>query len=145
MRARLAIEADRDQLAEVARVAVAECEPGLPFERAAFDETFDGVLRGHPTCFVAEVRHEIVGLTLSRIDGFYFTSGVSTSLDIIFVLPGWRGTRVPALLLRSYLEWSNAVGTRRKYMGINTGLYAERTARFFARAGARPLGLYMAI
>jgi GNAT superfamily N-acetyltransferase len=145
VRARRAIEADRERLLDVAAVAAEECEPGLPFERAAFDETFDTVLRGQLTCFVAEVRHEIVGFTLSRIDGFYFTSGISTSLDIIFVLPGWRGTRVPALLLRSFLEWSNVVGTRRKYLGINTGLYAERTARFFARAGARPLGMYMAV
>jgi GNAT superfamily N-acetyltransferase len=138
-------ETDRERLAEVARLAAAECEPDLPFERAAFDETFDAVLTGQLTCFVAEVRHEIVGFFLARIDGFYFTSGLSTSLDIIFVLPGWRGTRVPALLLRSFLEWSNVVGTRRKYLGINTGLYAERTARFFARAGARPLGMYMAV
>jgi GNAT superfamily N-acetyltransferase len=145
VRTRLALEADRERLAEVARAAAEECEPGLPFDRAAFDETFDRVLRGQITGLVAEVRHEIVGFVLARIDGFYFTSGISTSLDIIFVLPGWRGTRVPAILLRSFLEWSDAVGARRKYMGINNGLHPERTERFFARAGARVLGTYMAV
>ena len=145
MRARLVLEQDRERLAEVAEVAAAECEPGLGFDRAAFDESFDNALRGALTCFVAEVRHEIAGFTLSRIDGFYFASGISTSLDIIFVLPGWRGTRVPAILLRSFLEWSDAVGARRKYLGINNGFHPERTSRFFERAGARYLGAYMAV
>lgn len=145
MRARLVLEADRERLAWVAHVAAAESEPGLGFSRAAFDESFDAALRGALTCFVVEVRHEIAGFMLARIDGFYFASGISTSLDIIFVLPGWRGTRAPAILLKSFVEWSEAVGARRKYMGINNGFHPERTARFFARAGARPLGVYMAI
>lgn len=145
MRARLVMPGDRERMAEIAQAAAVETEPDLPFSRAAFDETFDRALAAELTCHVAEVRHEIAGFTLARIDGFYFTTGISTSLDIIFVLPGWRGTRVPALLLRSFVEWSEALGARRRYLGINNGFHPERTARFFERAGARHLGAYMAI
>lgn len=145
MRVRLVVEQDYRALLSLAKAAAKECEPDLGFAEATFEETFTKVLRADLTGFVAETDHRLVGFTLSRIDGFYFASGISTSLDIIFVLPGWRGTRVPALLLGSFLEWSDNLGARRKYMGINNGLHPDRTARFFARAGARYLGAYMAV
>lgn len=145
MRARLILEQDRARLKSMARVAATECEPDLGFDEATFGETFDKVISAELTGFVVEQNHDLVGFTLSRIDGFYFASGISTSLDIIFVLPGWRGTRAPALLLRSFLEWSDSLGARRKYMGINNGLHPERTAQFFERAGARRLGVYMGV
>ncbi len=142
---RLAMPEDREQLRSLSCGAALECEPDLGFDNAVFDRTFDGVLRGTPTGFVAALGHVIVGFALCEIEGFHFASGISTVLQIIYVRPDKRGTRAAALLLAEFIRWSEIVGSRRRYLGINTGQGIERTARFFERAGARSLGHCMVI
>lgn len=144
MDVRLVMPTDRDAVRALAEEAQRESEPDLAFDEKVFDESFIRCIRGNPTCLVLECDDHILGFAVARIDGFYFASGISTSLDVIYVTPGSRGTRAPAFLLEAFLVWSDAVGARRKYAGINNALHPERTARFFEACGARRVGEYLA-
>lgn len=145
MQVRLVMPKDREQVRALGREAVAESEPDLGIDDAALDHTIDSCLASDPTMFVAEQGGRLIGLAIARIEGFYFASGVLASLDLIYVTPGWRGSRAPALLFIAFLRWSDEVGARRKQMGINNSLHPDRTARFFERFGARRVGYFLVI
>ena len=146
MRTRLLMRQDFEQMRTVARGAQEESEPELGFDEDIFGATFvASIEHAHPTYFVLEDGGRILGLALCAIEGFFFASGVSTCLHVIDVVPEKRGTRAAAYLLRAFLDWSDEVGARRKYLGINNGKHPDRTAKFFARAGARRVGYAMVI
>lgn len=146
MRTRLLVLGDLAQARALARVAAEESEPALGFDPDIVDRTLvASTTEAHPTCFVLEDRGRLVGFVLCAIEGFWFASGVSTCLHVIYVVPDKRGTRAAAYLLRAFLEWSDEVGARRKYLGINNDLHPDRTAKLFARAGARRVGYAMVI
>lgn len=143
---RLVMPEDREQLRGLARRCVAESEPGLGFDDAVFDETIETALQGRDlTGFVAERDERLVGFILCAIQGFFFTTGIMALLRIIYVEPGCRGTRVPAVLFMQFLQWGEIVGAKRYLMGIGNSLHPDRTARFFERFGARRVGYEMVI
>ena len=146
MRVRLLLLSDLAQMRTIVRAAQEESEPELGFDEDIFGATFVACIeKAHPTCFVLVHEGRILGLALCAIEGFFFASGVSTCLHVIYVVPEKRGTRAAAYLLRAFLDWSDEVGARRKYLGINNGKHPDRTAKFFARAGARRVGYAMVI
>lgn len=136
---------DRKQVRALAREGHAECDPDPGFDDAAFERTFECCLTSDPTMFVAEHKGRVVGCLIARIEGSYFASGVSTSLDLIYVTPGSRGSRAPALLFIAFLRWSDEVGAMRKKMCIDNSLHPDRTARFFERFGARRVGFALVV
>lgn len=144
MGVRLVRNPDFGPLLLLARGAAVESEAELGFDEKAFRETFNRCLSGELTGWVCMDEDEIVGFLLASINGFYFTGGLSTKAEIVYVTPAKRGTRAPALLLDEFFRWSRNVGARRKYLGIDNSLHPERTARFFERYGARRVGVFMA-
>jgi GNAT superfamily N-acetyltransferase len=132
---------DGPQMLDLARAAAAESAEGLGFDKDVFERTFvAAVTAGHPTVFVAEQGSWLIGFAVCQIESFYFTAGVSAVLRIVYVSPDKRGSRAPALLLQEFLRWSDSVGARIRYLGIDNGLHPDRTASFFERAGARRVG-----
>ena len=143
MQLRLVMPEDREQLRALGLEAQLEIEPDLGFDDTAFNRAFDRSLAGDPTCFVVEHEGQLIGMATARIDGFYFATGISTMLSLIYVTPGWRGSRAPALLVIAFLRWSDELGSKRKLMGVNNSPDPERTARFFERFGARRVGFFL--
>lgn len=144
MHARPFLADDYPAFLALAQEAAAEGEPDLGFVEATFRETADSCLSGELTCWVCEGDEGLVGFLIAAIDGFFFTAGLATSCRVVYVTPAKRGSRAPALLVDAFFRWSDTVGARRKYLGIDNSLHPERTERFFARYGARRVGVYMA-
>jgi GNAT superfamily N-acetyltransferase len=144
MQVRLLEQEDYLAMRFLARQAAGENEAGLGFDDRAFDESFDKCFNGDLTCFVCGDDEALVGFLLARIDGFRFAAGLSTCCEVVYVTPAKRGSRAPALLIDEFFRWSEIVGARRKYLGINNALHPDRTARFFERYGARRVGVYLA-
>jgi GNAT superfamily N-acetyltransferase len=145
MRIRLIEQTDVLAVRLLAREASGENEAGLGFDDLAFAESFSKCFNGDLTCFVCETEHgALIGFLLARIDGFRFAAGLSTCCEVVYVTPAKRGSRAPALLIDEFFRWSEIVGARRKYLGINNALHPDRTARFFERYGARRVGVYLA-
>lgn len=137
---------DYEQVLGLARAAAEESMAHLGFDQGVFDDTFHRALVDRPAVFVAERDDRVlVGFVLCVARGYWYSSGISTALEVIYVRPGSRGTRAPALLLARFIEWSRELGARQKFLGIDNSLHPERTARFFARAGARAVGYAMVI
>lgn len=146
MRVRLLMPDDGPRMTDMARAAAAESAEGFGFDPEVFERTFvASVTTGHPTVFVCEQGSWLIGFAVCLIEGFFFTTGISTVLRIIYVTPDKRGSRAPALLLDEFIRWSDHVGSRRMYLGIDNGLHPDRTARFFERHGARHVGHFMVI
>jgi GNAT superfamily N-acetyltransferase len=144
MDVRLIHAEDYPALCHLAISAAAESEAGLGFDEPSFRESFTRCFTGDLTCWVCEDAG-IVGFMLARIDGFRFAAGLATVAEVLYVTPAKRGSRAPALLIDEFFRWSEIVGARRKYLGINNALHPERTARFFERYGARRVGVYLAV
>jgi GNAT superfamily N-acetyltransferase len=144
MHARALLPKDFAAVRGLAVEAAAETEADMGFSDATFAETFASCFNGELTCWVCEDEDALVGFALAAIDGFYFAAGLAASLRVVYVTPAKRGSRAPALLVDSFFRWSDTVGARRKYLGINNSLHPERTARFFERYGARRVGVYLA-
>ena len=145
MRTRLAVDEDRGAFLAMARAAAAEGESLLEYDEEVTSARFhDALHTAHPTIFVAET-DRLIGFAACTLDGFLFASGLMTTLQVIYVTPEKRGSRAAAYLVRAFLEWSDAVGARHKYLGTNLAARPEQTARLFARAGAVPVGQVMVI
>jgi GNAT superfamily N-acetyltransferase len=144
MDVRLLSASDYDEIRRLAVEAVDETEAGLGFDSGAFLESFDRCCAGKLTCWVCEDEGALLGFLLARIDGFRFAAGLAAVAEVLYVTPAKRGSRAPALLIDEFFRWSEIVGARRKYLGINNALHPERTARFFERYGARRVGVYLA-
>lgn len=144
MQVRLIDEADYWAMRDLAAAAAAESEDKLGFHEETFFESFRRCFTGDLTCFVCEADGALAGFLLAVINGFYFAGGLATKAEVIYVTPAKRGSRAPALLIDAFFRWSETVGVRRKYLGIDNSLHPERTARFFERFGARRVGMYLA-
>ena len=144
MKVRLIDEADYWAVRDLAMAAAAESEDQLGFNEETFFESFRRCFNGDLTCFVCEKGDTLVGFLLASINGFYFAGGLATKAEVVYVTPAKRGSRAPALLVEQFFRWSDTVGVRRKYLGIDNSQHPYRTARFFERFGARRVGLYLA-
>lgn len=144
MFARLALEAEETEYVELARQAVAESAPHIPFSEAAVRRTFQAYLtQAHPTIFVVEDRRRLIAFLNATINGYTFADGHFTTQEVLFVVPEKRGTRAAPLLLREFCQWSDRLGALENTGGNDNGLYTGQTSRLLGKFGFEHVGYFM--
>ena len=109
--ARLALESDRKTLAELGAAHYAEQQPGVAFDMARANRTFDNYLAlANPTIIVAERDREVVGFLVATVHDYAAKDGHFTRQEVIYVRPNMRGTRSAAKLIEYFYSWSDKIG-----------------------------------
>ena len=107
---RLAIDADRPVLEELARGFCAEADPPIPFSDAAFDQAWSGyIANATPSVFVAEVDRKVVAAAAATIDDDPASGGIVTTLRGVQALPG-TDADVFERLTDHLIAWTDVLG-----------------------------------
>ncbi len=79
---------------------------------------------------------------VTAVAGDYaFSSQRRAVSDLLFVLPERRGLVAAKRLIQRFFGWSRKVGAKTAFIGVSTGVFPERTGRFFELMGFRPMGM----
>lgn len=141
---RLALPEEEDAFVELAKLMLAESYPDQVFSEKQTRETYQRYLKtACPTFFFAEQNGRIVGVLQASISGFDFADGIYTTLCGTFVHPDKRGTRAAALLLSTFVQWSDRLGAIENTGGNDNELTTERTTRLLGHFGFKPVGTFV--
>lgn len=144
MFARLAIEDDLDVYIDLVQAAASESAPGFAFDAEKVRDHFGQYIRAaHPTIFVVEQNRAPIAFMHATINDYFFTSGVFTTQEILYVHPDKRGTRAAALLLRAFVDWSDQLGALESTGGNDNALTSDRTRKLLSRFGFETVGFFM--
>lgn len=144
MLVRLGLAEDEDAFVELGRACAAEGMPHVPFVETVLRETYRRYLAtAHPTIFVAEQGRKLVGFMIASISQYYFSDGIYTTQQVLYVDPAKRGSRAAALLMSNFCQWSDRLGAVENTGGNDNDLTSERTARFLGRFGFRNVGYFV--
>lgn len=141
---RLALESDLAVGVELAQAVATETRPDRTFNEERLRKTFDSYLRrASPTIWVAEHEDEIVGFLVAEFYEHRAFDGLFTTQEVMFVKPGYRGTRAAALLICQLIDWSRMLGATEILGGNDNAFQSDRTARFLEKFGFRRVGYAM--
>lgn len=144
MLVRLAIERDLDTIVELARLGAEESMRELGFNPERVRETFQKYLEtANPTFFVVEQKWEVFGFLLASMSAYNFTDGFFTTQEVMFVRPDKRGTRAAALLVKTFVQWSDRLGALESTGGNDRKLFTEKTTRLLEHFGFENVGNFM--
>ncbi len=80
------------------------------------------------------------GLIAGSVTPYFFSKGRVASDFVWYVLPEYRGSRAAVKMLKMFKTWAAEQGAAELYMGISTGLFAERTGKLLERSGFDHVG-----
>lgn len=144
MLARLGLEEDEDAFVELARAAVAESAPCVPFVEEVLRATYHRYLKtAHPTFFVVEQNRALIGFMKATISQYDFSDRIYTTQEVLYVHPAKRGTRAAALLMSNFCQWSDRLGAVESTGGNDNDLTSERTAKLLGRFGFSRVGFFV--
>lgn len=107
---RLAIDADRPVVEELARSFCAAAEPPIAFSNAAFDGAWSGyIANATPSVFVAEVDRKVVAAAAATIDYDPASGSIVTTLRGMQGLPG-TDPEVFERLTKHLIAWTDMLG-----------------------------------
>lgn len=81
-----------------------------------------------------------VGMLCGGISNYVFSKGSVANDYAWYVLPKYRGSRAAVKMLTMFKSWSRDNGATELYIGISSGLFAERTGKFLERSGFDHVG-----
>ena len=84
--------------------------------------------------------NEIIGMFTAQLNRYAFSQEFFAQHDIFYVHPDWRGTRAALLLVKAFESWAQECGLTRALLSVHSGLFPERTGRFYKKLGYRPMG-----
>ena len=96
-----------------------------PDTHFAYVGTFDGALNS---------------VLLGSIGEHYFGTDLIASDTLWYVSPQSRGSRVGLQLLRAFEKWAKERGAAEIYMGISSGLSADKTGAMLEKLGYDVVG-----
>jgi len=112
-----------DETATLARLAQYE-RAGVPYFMALAEQGSGqaiGMITGQPCIYV-------------------FAPGISAQHDIFYVRPENRGSSAAFLLVQAFEDWARTIDAREIRLAVHTGLFPERTGRFYQKLGYRHMG-----
>jgi GNAT superfamily N-acetyltransferase len=143
MLVRLALEKDKPALHAIGRLMNAEVSRNREYDEERANATFEKYMNGaNPTIFVAEHKHQIVGILVAYIIDYAFNAGFYVAQEVLYVRPDMRGTRAAARLVIQFNEWADSLNPSEIHMGIATGYHVDASARFIERFGFTRAGHY---
>lgn len=139
---RLAAEADRAGIIELAQMHPAEVTPWLTFDVDRCNATISRGLLGTPylTIFVAEDADGLVGYLVASRTDYAACTGFYIQQDLFFVRPDKRGTRAAAKLFAGFVRWAERLKPEEIFAGASWGRRSAAAARWFQRFGFEPAG-----
>jgi hypothetical protein len=81
-----------------------------------------------------------IGILCGGISNYVFSKGSVANDYAWYVLPEYRGSRAAIKMLKMFRSWAKDNGATELYMGISTGLFAERTGQLLERVGFDHVG-----
>ena len=147
---RPAVEDDLSAIFELGHLMRAECV--IPFPEIDEDAARDSLALLNDFYFIAvaevanivsiecNVGNGIIGMFTAHLNRYAFSQEFIAQHDIFYVLPEWRGTRAALLLVRAFEKWAREFGINHAILGVHSGLFPERTGRFYGKLGYRPMG-----
>jgi GNAT superfamily N-acetyltransferase len=144
MQVRLAREEDIEQVLDLVRCAVLENRPWLLFDENRARTSFEDYLTtADPTVFVVDGGDRLTALSVVSINAYRAAAGLFILHEIFYVRPEYRGSRAAALMIKSIISWSQALGVREIIGGNDSGKKSNQIARFLGRFGFTPVGFCM--
>lgn len=98
------------------------------------------VYRTNWNCFIAYKRDEPVGYILATCSPSLYSKRIVASLELFFVMPKLRGTRVTLMLVEAYERWALSNGASRLFTGTVNKRYAEKTSHMLEKLGYMRVG-----
>lgn len=134
---------DENAIMDLAQEAIAEIKPWQVFRREKLAREYRGEYANRPTYFVAEQNDTAIGFLRAYTVEYTHTDGWFTAAETTFVRPAKRGTRAAALLMMSFVRWSDSIGASENFAGSSNFQTSQRTAKFQGRFGFDPTGVCM--
>lgn len=99
-------------------------------------QTFDRLLANdYGVVLVAESNGEVVGMMAGFALEHFFSTDITASDVVVYVVPEARGTSAAARLIRAFEQWAVDKGASEIMLGVSTEVHSERTAAFYGRLG----------
>lgn len=94
------------------------------------------------SCFahVGTRKDTLNGVFLGSIDEHYFGTDLIASDTLWYVSPQSRGSRVGLQLLRTYEKWARDHDAAEIYVGVSSGLKADKTGTMLQKLGYDVVG-----
>lgn len=81
-----------------------------------------------------------IGMITAQPCIYVFAEGVCAQHDIFYVRPEKRGSDAALKLVRAFEDWAETIGAREVRLAVHTGLFPDRTGRFYEKLGYRHMG-----
>jgi GNAT superfamily N-acetyltransferase len=82
----------------------------------------------------------IAGVIVAAVYPGYFTDELTASDLLVYVLPGYRGTRAFYRLCIFYITWARLQGAKLIFLRNSTGIEPEKVGKLYERMGFAQVG-----
>jgi len=91
--------------------------------------------------FVADRDGELVGFIACMVQPYFFSNRLKAFDMGFYVRPEQRGGSTAIRLVMAYEFWAKEMGAQDIYIGQTTAVDIERTLKFYAHLGYKPVGV----
>lgn len=100
----------------------AEGYPHLDFSEVKIRWFIDKIIRDLDrdlrNCFLCYKGHELIGYAYASVDEFIFSTQKFAHVEMIYVVPEYRGSRAYLKLMKAYEEWARLRGCVEFWAGV---------------------------
>lgn len=101
----------------------------------ALEENLRTIIDGVGAVFVAEKGEQIVGGIVCLTTKDWFNNQVIAFEQVFYVLPEYRATRAPLMLIDAFINWARHMGASRVQSGTTTGISTKGCVRLYEYFG----------
>ena len=101
----------------------------------ALEENLRTIIDGVGAVFVAEKGEQIVGGIVCLTTKDWFNNQVIAFEQVFYVLPEYRATRAPLMLIDAFINWARHMGASRVQSGTTTGISTKGCVRLYEHFG----------
>ena len=101
----------------------------------ALEENLRTIIDGVGAVFVAEKGEQIVGGIVCITTKDWFNNQVIAFEQVFYVLPEYRATRAPLMLIDAFISWARHMGASRVQSGTTTGISTKGCVRLYEHFG----------
>ena len=136
-----------DRLQDILRLAIT-MHGETDFKTVPFDveQTANSVLnmvinnpRGHGVLAYTD-DDQVAGMLCGGISNYVFSRGSVANDYAFYVLPEHRGSWAAPRMIKMFSNWARENGATELYIGISSGLFADRTGKLLERSGFDHVG-----
>lgn len=128
-----------DEFMQLVRQMVAEADfkAAEPDSNKIWDQWKDTLTQ----VFYAEREGKMIGFIAGTLTEYFFSTRKKACDLGFYVLPEHRGGKAAIRLIMVFEGWAKNMGAQDIYIGQTTAVDIERTLRFYAHLGYKPVGV----